>query len=118
MLRRPIARLIAEEEMITVETREQLRRAYFHEHKTMREIARELQCSRTSVQKAIQSAEPAVYTLRVPRPAPVLGPYKLVIEQFLAENERMPRKQRDTGQKIFELLQAQGYAGREPSVRR
>jgi transposase len=118
MLRRPTARIIAEEEMITVETREQIRRAYFHEHKTMREIARELQCSRTSVQKAIQSAEPAVYTLRVPRPAPVLGPYKLVIEQFLAENERMPRKQRYTGHKIFELLQAQGYAGSEPSVRR
>ena len=118
MLGRPTAQLTAEEEMITVETREQIRRAYFHENKTIRQIARELRCSRTSVQKAIRSAEPAAYTLQVPRPAPVLGPYKPVIEQLLAENERMPRKQRYTGHKIFELLQAQGYAGSEPSVRR
>jgi transposase len=118
MLRRPTARIPAEEEMITVETREQIRRAYVHEHKTIRQIARDVRCSRTSVQKAIQSAAPAVYTLRVPRPAPVLGPYKPVIEQLLAESERMPRKQRYTAHQIFAVLQAQGYAGSEPSVRR
>jgi len=104
--------------MITVETREQIRRAYCQENKTIRQIARELRCSRTSVQKAIQSAAPEAYTLREPRLAPVLGPYKPVIERLLAENARMPRKQRYTGHKIFTLLQAQGYAGREPSVRR
>jgi transposase len=118
MLRRSTAQLTAEEEMITVETREQIRRAYFHENKPIRQIARELRCSRNSVQKAIRSAGPAAYTLQVPRRAPVLGPYKPVIEQLLAENERMPRKQQYTGQKIFALLQAQGYAGSEPSVRR
>jgi transposase len=118
MLRRPAARIRAEEEMITVETREEIRRAYFREDKTIRQIARELRCSRKSVEKAIQSAAPAAYTLQVPRPAPVLGPYKPVIEQLLAENEHMPRKQRYTGHKIFTVLQAQGYAGSEPSVRR
>ena len=103
--------------MITVETREQIRRAYFHENKTIRQIARELRCSRTSVQKAIQSAAPEAYTLREPRPAPVLGPFKPVIEQLLAEHERMPRTQRYTGHKIFAVLQAAGYPGSEPSVR-
>jgi hypothetical protein len=80
--------------MITVETREQIRRAYVHEHKTMRQIARDLRCARTRVQKAIRSAAPAAYTLQVPRPAPVLGPYKPVIEPRLAEHARMPRQQR------------------------
>jgi transposase len=47
----------------------------------------------------------------------VLGPYKPIIEQLLAESERMPRKQRYTAHKIFELLQTQGYTGSEPSVR-
>jgi transposase len=104
--------------MITVETREQIRRAYVHENKTIRQIARELRCSRNSVQKALQSAEPERYTLRAPRAAPVLGPYKPLIKQLLAESEHMPRKPRYTGHKIFTVLQAQGYAGSEPSVRR
>jgi transposase len=103
--------------MITVEEREQIRRAYFLENKAIRQIARELTCSRKTVLKAIQAAEPMTYTLKVPRPAPVLGPYKVVIERLLAENEHMPRKQRYTAHKIFEVLQAQGYAGSEPSVR-
>jgi transposase len=104
--------------MITVETREQSRRAYFHENKSIRQIARELRCSRTSVQKAIQSAEPSRYTLQVPRAAPGLGPYKPLIKQLLAESEHRPRKQRYTAHKIFAALQAPGYAGSEPSVRR
>ena len=103
--------------MITVEAREQIRRAYFHENKTIRQIGRELRCSRKTVYKAIAAAEPSAYTLRVPRSAPVLGPFKSVIEQLLAENEHMPRKQRYTAHKIFEVLQAAGYPGSEPSVR-
>jgi hypothetical protein len=51
------------------------------------------------------------YTVKVPRPAPVLGPYKVVIERRLAANAPMPRKQRYTAHKIFEVLPAQGYAG-------
>lgn len=103
--------------MITVETREQIRRAYFHEDKTIRQIARELRCSRKTVRKAIQAAEPEAYTLKTPRLAPVLGPYKPLIDQLLAENQRMPPKQRYTGHKIFQVLQAAGYPGSEPSVR-
>ena len=92
--------------MITVEEREAIRRAYFVEDKTIRQIAREFKCSRRTVRKAIASAEPAGYTLKVARPAPVLGPYKARIEQLLAENERMPRKQRRTGHKIYEAIES------------
>jgi transposase len=117
MLRQPPASIAAEEERITVDARAQIRRAYVHEHKTIRQIGRELRCSRQTVDKAIASAEPSAYTLRVPRTAPVLGPYKSMIAQLLAEHERMPRKQRDTAHTIFEVLQAAGYPGSEPSVR-
>ena len=44
--------------MITVEKREQIRRAYFLEDKSVRKIAQELRCSRDTVKKAIASAEP------------------------------------------------------------
>ena len=104
--------------MIKVEKREAIRRAYFVEEKTIRQIARECKCSRPTVRKAIASAEPEQYTLKVPRPAPVLGPYKARIDALLAENERLPRKQRYTGHKIFLTIRDEGYAGSGSSVRR
>jgi transposase len=109
--------MVVEEEMISVEQREKIRRAYFVEEKTIRQIARELKCSRPSVRKAIASPEPAAYTLTVQRPAPVLGPYKERIKELLAENERLPRKQRYTGRKIHQTIQKEGYVGSESTVR-
>jgi transposase len=103
--------------MISVEQRERIRRAYFVEEKSIRQIARELKCSRRSVRQAIASAEPGAYTLRSPRRAPVLGPYKERIRELLAENDRLPRKQRYTGHKICEQIQKAGYAGSESNVR-
>ena len=49
--------------MIKVEEREQVRRAYFVEKKSLRQIARELKMARKTVRKAIEQAEPASYTL-------------------------------------------------------
>jgi len=110
--------MIAEEEMIKVEDRERIRRAYFLEHKSIRQIAKELRHSRDVVKKAIESAEPGEYTLRQPRPAPVLGAYLSRIDELLVENERLPRKQRYTGHKIYEQLRKEGYTGSESGIRR
>jgi transposase len=109
--------MIAEEEMISVEEREKIRLLYFIENKSIRQIAQEVDRSRPAVRKAIASAQAESYTLKVPRPAPVLGPYKGRINELLAENERLPRKQRYTGHKICEAIQDEGYAGSEVGVR-
>jgi len=103
--------------MITVETQECIRRAYFVEHKPKRQIARELGCSRETVDKAVMSAEVKPYTRSQPKAAPRLGQFKPLIDQLLAECETMPRKQRYTGHTIFKRLQSEGYVGSEPSVR-
>ena len=50
---------VTEEEMISVNDRECIRRAYFVEHKSIREIAREFGHSRKTVRKALETAEPA-----------------------------------------------------------
>ena len=42
--------------MISVEDREKIRRAYFIEKKTIRQIAREFHVARKTVDKAIESA--------------------------------------------------------------
>jgi transposase len=110
--------MIAEEEMIKVDEREKIRRAYFIEHKSMRRIARELKHSRETVKQAIESAEPKTYTLQKSRKAPMLGPYQARIDELLVENERLPRKQRYTGHKIYEDIYAKSYRGSESGVRR
>jgi len=103
--------------MISVEDREHIRRAYFIEHKSIRQIAKEQHYSRKTVRKAIESAEPEQYTLSKERPAPVLGKFKEQIDRLLAGNEKMPRKQRYTAHKIFEEVKKAGYSGSESGVR-
>jgi transposase len=102
--------------MIKVEAREKIRRAYYVDGKSQRQIARELHCSRHTIKKALNGAEPDKYTLKAVRPAPVLGLYKGRIEALLTESEGLPRKQRYTGHRIYELLWGEGYRGSEASV--
>ena len=104
--------------MISVEDREQIRRAYFIEQKSLRQIASELHVSRKTIGKALASAEADVYTLKKPRPAPILDPVKSRIDALLAENAKLPPKQRYTGHLIFKELVQAGYQGSEPTVRR
>jgi len=103
--------------MIKVDERETIRRAYYIEEKSIRQIARELHHSRDTIRKAIAAAKPETYTLRKPRRAPVLGPYKGRIDELLEENESLPRKQRRTGKQIYQVIQAEGYTGSESGVR-
>jgi transposase len=103
--------------MIKVDEKEHIRRAHYVEHKSVRQIARELGHSRGTVRKALASAEPEKYRLKRPRPAPVLGPYKGRIDALLAENETLPPKQRYTWHKIYEIIQAAGYRGSGSNLR-
>jgi len=88
--------------MIKVSKIEQIRRAYYLEGKSMRQIARELHHSRHTIKKALANAEP--------------GRYKARIEALLAENERLPRKQRRTGHQLFLVLRDEKYPGSEAGV--
>jgi transposase len=103
--------------MISVEDREKIRRAYFVEDKGVRQIARELHVARKTVRKAIESAEAETYTLSQARSAPILGPYKQRIDELLAENRGLPKKQRYTSHKIYEQIVKAGYQGAESTVR-
>ena len=102
--------------MITVEEHETIRRMYYLEHLSGRQIAKTLGISRQSVAKVLLADEVPTYHLSKPRQAPQLGCYKARIEDLLQENRRLPRKQRYTAHKIFELLQTEGYSGSESSV--
>jgi transposase len=47
----------------------------------------------------------------------MLGSYKARIDELLAENKTLPRKQRYTSRKIYEIIEAEGYQGSESGVR-
>jgi transposase len=103
--------------MLTVEEREAIRRAYYLERKSKRQIAREQGRSRKTIDKAVENTPPRPYQLSKPKPAPVFGPFQVRADELLAQNEYLPRKQHYTAHKIYELLQAEGYQGSESRVR-
>jgi transposase len=95
-----------------------MRRAYFHDEMSIREIAKQLHHGRNVVRKALADAEPRPYRLETARAAPVLGPFKKRIDELLKESDAQPRKQRYTSHTVFKLLEKEGYAGSEVTVRR
>jgi transposase len=103
--------------MIPMEEREVIRRAYYLEGKSKRQIAREHNHSRKTVDKAVDNQPPRPYRLSKTKPSPVFGAFRARADELLAENVHLPRKQQYTGHKIYELLQVEGYQGSEARVR-
>ena len=101
-----------------MDQREQIRRAYYLEGKSIRQIAREGHHDRRTVRKAIQDAGPPRYTLQEPRPRSVLGPFAALIDQWLKEDLARPPKQRHTARRIYHRLVAEhGFPGGESTIR-
>ena len=103
--------------MLSESERERIRRAYYLQKKSIRRIAQEEGYSRETVERAISDIPSKVYHLSQPRPAPRLGPFHARIETLVAQNKHLPRKQRYTAHKIFEILQEEGYQGSESRLR-
>jgi len=87
---------------------------------SVREIARRTGWSRQTIRKCLTApAEPPSYTLSLPRPSPVSGPYLGIIEQWLKDDEAAPRKQRHTAKRVYDrLVDEHGFTGSEVTVRR
>ncbi|MBP7331029.1 MAG: helix-turn-helix domain-containing protein [Firmicutes bacterium] len=90
--------------MINVVDKETIRKLYHVQGKSIRWIARELGFARQTVKKAIQDSLPPKYDLVKPKPKPVIGPIKSIVEQWLKEDKERPPKQHHTGHRIFERL--------------
>jgi len=104
--------------MKTVDDYEKIRKAYYVEGLSIRAISRQQRHSRKAIRKALEHAEPEGYQRKAPRNAPVIAPYQTRIEELLKESEQMSRKQRYTGHKIYQLLQAEGYRSSESNLHR
>ena len=99
--------------MIKMAQLEDIRKMYFMEELSIREISRRTGLHRDTISKylAIDEPMPPKYQLIKERKHPVLGPYIPMIKQILEEDKTRHRKQRHTGTKIFEVLQKAGYTG-------
>ena len=108
--------------MITVEEREAIRRAYYLDRKSKRQIAREQGHSRKTIDKAVENLPPQPYRLTKPKPAPVFGPFQARADTLLAENDHLPpssstRHTRSTKSSKRRVTKAasRGYACTSPS---
>jgi transposase len=104
--------------VLKVDQKEQIRRAFYIEGKSIRQVAREQHHDRRTVRAAIRDAGPSRYKLSEPRPRPVLGPFVAIIDEWLTGDQLSPPKQRHTARRIYHRLVAEkGYTGGESTVR-
>jgi transposase len=94
--------------MVTVEEKEQIRRAHLVEGKSIRQIQRELGYHRKTIRKALQDGEVPRYGRRQRQGGYLLGavPGAVVgvIEEWLRADQQQPPKQRHTAKRIYERL--------------
>lgn len=95
-----------------------IRKDYFHQQKSIRQLAKDHGVHRRMVRQAIASAIPPKRK-QVGRSCSVLSSsLRLTIEQWLSEDIKAPRKQRHTGQRVYErLVELCDYQGSAVTVR-
>jgi transposase len=99
--------------MIKMAQLEDIRKMYFMEGLSIREIHRRTGIHRDTISKylSLEEPQPPKYKLTKERKHPVLDPYIPMIEQILEDDKKSHRKQRHTGTKIFETLRKEGFPG-------
>ncbi len=95
----------------------EIRRRHFVSGEGVSEIARALNLSRPTVRKHLKTLTEPTYR-RQQVEAPRLEPYKARLDEWLAYDAQLPRKQRCTARRLFERLRDEGYDGAYDSVQR
>jgi transposase len=103
--------------MVSMKTWEQVRQMHHNQGKSIRQIARETGHARKTIEKLINQLEPPAYKRKRPYLMKKMGQYHHRLEEMVAENKRLPKKQRWTTPRMFEQLVAEGYEGAESTVR-
>jgi transposase len=104
--------------MLTVETIRKVRLSVHRDGKSIRQTARELNLARNTVRKVIRTQKTAFEYKRESQPLPKLGPYVVLLEERLSQDQKLPKRYRRSAQLLYEELQGEGYEGGYDSVRR
>src|SRR5271154_5726008 len=92
--------------MIAVDTLGGIRRAYFEQHRPIKEIVRALSVSRATVRKVVRGQATEFKYERGMQPTPKLGEWIEVLTEILEAEARLPRRERRSTQRLFEELRA------------
>jgi transposase len=87
-----------------VEQFEQIRRDHAREGLSIRALAKRHGVHRRAVRQALASPVPPPKRRPEYRPAPKLGRYRVLIDEWLAADLRAPRKQRHTARRVWQRL--------------
>ena len=97
--------------MLVVETMGRIRRERFVKGKSIKEIARSLGISRSTVRKVLRSGEARFEYEREVRPRPKLGRWTDELDKLLADNETKAAREQLTLIRLFKELRGRGYDG-------
>jgi transposase len=86
-----------------VELYEQIRKSREHDELSIRALADHFGVHRRTVREALASPIPPPRK-ESERPAPVLGPWKSIIDGWLTDDQDVPKKQRHTARRIYQRL--------------
>ena len=107
-----------ERRMLKVKQYEFIRTGYRVYGLSISEIARQTGHSRKTVRKMLQKEHPD-YSCRETQPMPALGSFAEIIDRWLEQDKKQPRKQRHTARRVYHrLVKEHGFKGSEPAVRR
>ena len=104
--------------MLIVESIAKIRRYYFIDGKSLKEISRLLRLSRNTVRKVIRSGATEHRYQRTVQVQPRLGEHRIRMEALLEVDWARPKKRRLTSRRLMELLHEEGYCGGYDSIQR
>lgn len=105
--------------MTKVELFEDIRKRHFVHEQSIRGIASELHVHRRMVRQALEGAVPPARKQPKRQPLVLTRSFRQIIDQWLLEDRKAPRKQRHTARQIFKrLAKNHEFRGAESTVRK
>lgn len=100
--------------------KDRIRRMVLVEGKSIRAVARETGHSRNTIPKLLENSDAPRYRLSEEKEAPVLGSFKEIIDTWVMEDGKKPKKKRRTARRMYDILRQEpyGYQGAESTLRR
>src|SRR5712692_3786870 len=95
--------------MIGVDKIGEIRRAYFEQDRSIKEIVRTLLVSRATVRKVIRGHKTEFKYARGVQPTPKLGDWVEALTEILGTEANLPKRERRSTQRLFEELRGRGY---------
>ena len=89
----------------------ELRRKIRNQQIPLRQLARETGIHRQTLRKIRDNSQPPGYQRTHPIQKTKIGPYLDRIKSIIESDKQMPKKQRHTAKRIFEVLQCEGFSG-------